>query len=74
MRKDLRIVLMSGNIEKELAGYGIRRGLLPILQKPFQPQTLVEAVKQVLQSPPPTAESLAESTKSGPKDGDEWFD
>jgi DNA-binding NtrC family response regulator len=74
MRKDLRIVLMSGNIEKELAGYGIRRGLLPILQKPFQPQALVEVVKQVLQSPPPTAESLAESTKSGPKDGDEWFD
>jgi DNA-binding NtrC family response regulator len=74
MRKDLHIVLMSANIEKELAGYGIRRGLLPILQKPFQPQALVDLVKQVLQSPPPTAESLAESTKSGPKDGDEWFD
>jgi DNA-binding NtrC family response regulator len=73
-RKDLHIVLMSANIEKELAGYGIRRGLLPVLQKPFQPQTLVDLVKQVLQSPPPTAESLAESTKSGPKDGDEWFD
>jgi DNA-binding NtrC family response regulator len=73
-RKDLHIVLMSANIEKELAGYGIRRGLLPVLQKPFQPQALVDLVKQVLQSPPPTAESLAESTKSGPKDGDEWFD
>jgi DNA-binding NtrC family response regulator len=74
MRKDLHIVLMSANIEKELAGYGIRRGSLPILQKPFQPQALVDLVKQVLQSPPPTAESLAESTKCGPKDGDEWFD
>lgn len=74
MRKDLHIVLMSADIEKELAGYGIRRGILPLLQKPFQSQALVDLVKQVLQSPPPTVESLAQSTKSGPKDGDEWFD
>jgi CheY-like chemotaxis protein len=74
MRKDLHIVLMSANIEKELAGYGIRRGILPLLQKPFHPHALVDLVKQVLQSPPPTMESLTESTKSGPKDGDEWFD
>src|SRR5574341_17184 len=26
MRKDLHVVLMSANIEKELEGYGIRRG------------------------------------------------
>ena len=74
MRKGLHIVLMSANIEKEVAGYGIRRGILPILQKPFQPQTLLDLVHQVLQSSPPTAESLIEPTKGGPKDGDEWFD
>lgn len=74
MRKGLHIVLMSANIEKEVAGYGIRRGILPILQKPFQPQTLLDLVHQVLQSSPPTAESLVETTKGGPKDGDEWFD
>lgn len=74
MRKDLHIILMSADIEKEVAGYGIRRSILPIIQKPFQPQALVDLVKQVLQTSPPTAESLAESKKSGPKDGDEWFD
>lgn len=74
MRNDLHIVLMSDNIEKEATGYGIRQGLLPMLQKPFQPQALLDLVMQVLQSPPPTAESLTQSTKSGPKDGDEWFD
>jgi len=74
MRKGLHIVLMSANIEKEVAGYGVRRGILPILQKPFQPQTLLDLVHQVLQSSPPTAESLIEPTKGGPKDGDEWFD
>ena len=26
IRKDLRIILMSGNIDQDLAGYGIRRG------------------------------------------------
>ena len=74
VRKGLHIVLMSDNIEKEVTGYGIRRGILPILQKPFEPQALVDLVHQVLQSPPPTAESLVETTKGGPKDGDEWFD
>jgi len=74
MRKGLHIVLMSANIEKEVAGYGVRRGILPILQKPFQPQALVDLVHQVLHSPPPTAESLIETTKGGPTDDDEWFD
>lgn len=74
MRKDLRIVLISGNIEKDLTGYGIRRGTLPFLEKPIQPPVLLNLVTQVLQSPPPTVESLVESSQSGPKDGDEWFD
>ncbi|HEY7532065.1 MAG TPA: response regulator [Nitrospiraceae bacterium] len=72
-RTNLHIVLMSGHIEKELAGYGLRRSSLPLLQKPFQPQALVEIVKQVLQNPPPQLDAL-ESAKSAPKSGDEWFD
>jgi CheY-like chemotaxis protein len=74
MRKDLRIVLISGNIEKDLTGYGIRRGTLPFLEKPIQPPALLNLVTQVLQSPPPTVNSLTESAHSGPKDGDEWVD
>lgn len=74
MRKDLRIVLISGNIEKDLTGYGIRRGTLPFLEKPIQPPALLNLVTQVLQSPPPTVDSLTESAHSGPKDGDEWVD
>ena len=49
IRKDLRIILMSGNIEKDMAGYGIRRGSLPFLPKPFEIQALVTLVRQVLQ-------------------------
>ncbi len=30
LRKDLRVILMSGNLDQELAGYGIRRGGLPL--------------------------------------------
>src|SRR5207253_4797144 len=34
IRNDLRIILMSGNIDHDLAGYGIARGGLPFLLKP----------------------------------------
>jgi len=74
MRKDLRIVLISGNMDKDLTGYGIRRGTLPFLEKPIQPPALLNLVTQVFQSPPPTVESLTESAHSGPRDGDEWVD
>jgi len=40
MRIDLRVTLMSGNIDQELAGYGIRRGDLPFVPKPFEPRSL----------------------------------
>lgn len=73
MRKNLRIVLMSGNMDKDLAGYGIRRGALPFMEKPFEPQALINLVKQTLQGPPPSVESLTQTSKGGPKDGDEWF-
>ena len=74
MRKDLRVILMSGNIEQDLAGYGIRRGDLPFLPKPFDDQALVALVRQTLQAPPPSVESLTASPPGIPKSGDEWVD
>ena len=77
MRKNLRVVLMSGNIDHDLAGYGIRRGNLPFLSKPFEQQTLLKLVQQTLQTPPPSVEnieSLAVRQTGIPKVGDGWVD
>jgi FixJ family two-component response regulator len=74
MRKDLHVILMSANIDKDLQGYGIRPGSLPFLSKPLDAQMLVATVAQALQSPPPTPESLAKDDRSGTKGADEWFD
>ena len=74
MRKELRVILMSGNIDQDLAGYGIRRGNLPFLPKPFEPQALVTLVQQILHAAPPSIESLAETSSGIPKVGDEWVD
>ncbi len=74
IRKDLRVILMSGNIDSDLAGYGIRRGSVPFLPKPFEPQALVMLVRQTLQTPPPSTESLAESKPETPTAGDGWVD
>jgi DNA-binding NtrC family response regulator len=74
MRKDLRVILMSGNIDHDLTGYGIRRGTLPFLPKPFEKQTLVALVRQTLHAPPPSVESLAAGPPGTPKAGDEWAD
>lgn len=74
MRKDLRVILMSGNIDNELAGYGIRKGALPFLPKPFDHHALVSLVKDTMQTPPPTPESLLKESAGGAKGADEWFD
>ena len=74
IRKDLRIVLMSGNIDQDLAGYGIRRGDLPFLPKPFDQQALVALVRQTLRTTPPSIESLAAGSPEIPKVGDGWVD
>jgi len=74
MRKDLRVILMSGNIDQDLAGYGIRRGDLPFLPKPFEQQALVALVRQTLHTPPPSIESLTAGQPGIPKVGDGWFD
>ena len=74
MRKDLRVILMSGNIDQDLAGYGIRRGDLPFLPKPFEHQALVALVRQTLQAPPPSVESLTAGPPGIQKAGDGWVD
>ena len=75
MRKDLRVILMSGNIDQDLAGYGIRRGNLPFLPKPIEQQALVALVRQTLHTPPPSIESLTATSLPGfPTVGDGWVD
>ena len=74
MRKDLRVILMSGNIDRDLEGYGIRRGNLPFLSKPFEHQALVALVRQTLHSPLPSIESLMAGSPEIPKVGDGWVD
>jgi DNA-binding NtrC family response regulator len=74
MRKDLRVILMSGNIDEDLAGYGLRRGNLPFLPKPFEHQALVALVRQTLHAPPPLIESLTTSPPGIQNVGDGWVD
>jgi DNA-binding NtrC family response regulator len=74
IRKDLRIILMSGNIDQDLAGYGIRRGDLPFLPKPFENQALLALVQQTLHAPPPSIESLTACPSGNPTVGDGWVD
>jgi DNA-binding NtrC family response regulator len=74
MRTNLRVILMSGNIDSELAGYGVRKGSLPFLSKPFDASQLVSLVKETMKAPPPTPESLQKDQSTGPKGADEWFD
>jgi DNA-binding NtrC family response regulator len=54
IRKGLRIILMSGNPDKELACHGIKRGTLPFLAKPLQRDRLIALVHNVLAQPAPT--------------------
>ncbi len=74
MRKDLHVLLMSGNIDSELGGYGIRKGSVPFLSKPFAPTDLVSLVQATMKSPSPTPESLMKESAGGAKGADEWFD
>jgi len=74
MRTDLRVVLISGNLDKDLAGYGIRRGVLPFIEKPLQSPAFLNLVKQVLQGPPPSVESLTETQKPVVTEHNEWVD
>ena len=74
VRKDLRVIIMSGNVDQDLSGYGLRKGSLPFLPKPFESKALVALVQQTLHASPPSAESLTEGQPGVPKVGDGWFD
>lgn len=70
IRKGLRVALMSGNLDQELASHGIKRGTLPFLKKPFSLAELLTFVKEVLASPAPVMDPSKEGTS--PDDVD-WF-
>ncbi len=74
MRENLRVVLMSGNIDKDLAAYGIKIGAVPFISKPFENEAMVALVRRTLQSPPLTPDSLLKESTDRPKGSDEWFD
>ena len=74
IRKDLRVIIMSDKIDQDLAAYGLRRGDLPFLSKPFEPPALVALVRQTLHAPLSSAESLTADSPGTPKVGDGWFD
>ena len=70
IRNGLRIILMSGNPDKELTSHGIKRGTLPFVQKPFEKDALIQLVRDVFQQPPPT---LNANQAKAANDVD-WFD
>src|SRR6185437_8474850 len=70
IRSGLRIILMSGNPDKELASHGIRRGTLPFLAKPFERDRLIALVYNVLAQ---TAPTLAVETRPRAANDTDWF-
>ena len=70
IRSALRIILMSGNPDKELAGHGIKRGTLPFLAKPFERDRLLALVKNVLAQP---ATPLGVEQPARAANDAEWF-
>jgi DNA-binding NtrC family response regulator len=62
IRSGLRIILMSGNPDKDMASHGIKRGTFPFLAKPFERQDLIGLVKHVLAHPAPV---LAQEKQPG---------
>jgi DNA-binding NtrC family response regulator len=74
LRKDLRVILMSGSIDQELGGYGIGRGGLPFLRKPFDAQALLALVRETLQAPPLSIKSLTAGPTGKRLVGNGWFD
>jgi DNA-binding NtrC family response regulator len=53
IRHGMRMILMSGNPDKELESHGITRGSLPFLAKPFEKDRLVDLIRAVLAQPIP---------------------
>lgn len=69
-RRDLRVVLLCKDPEKELASYGIARTRLPVLTKPTDRRNLVIFVREILQQALPM---LSRSSHTGTNQETEWF-
>lgn len=67
LRKGIRILFMSGNPDGELAGYGIQQGNLPFLRKPFDQDSLLHTIGEILSAPAPTLSLIVRETLT-PKD------
>lgn len=70
IRNGLRLILMSGNPDKELLNHGIRRGTLPFIAKPFEGEYLVSLVEHVLTQPAPI---LAAEQSANAANDMEWY-
>jgi len=70
IRQGLRVILMSGNPDKELASHGITRETLPFLAKPFEQDGLITLVREVLANKAPTLD-LSDQSKAANDVG--WF-
>ena len=70
IRKDLRVILMCKDREKELAAHGLSRTTLPILTRPFERKSLIGLVQEVLLQPPPAVQPAAHDKAAN---DEEWF-
>jgi DNA-binding NtrC family response regulator len=70
IRPGLRVILMSGDPDKELASYGITRTALPVLAKPFDQKGLANFVREVLRRPAPALEPTSHGKAANDA---EWF-
>jgi DNA-binding NtrC family response regulator len=70
IRNGLRVILMSGNPDKELTSHGIKRGTLPFLAKPFERDRLIALMYNVLAQP---ARTLAAEHRPRAANDTDWF-
>jgi DNA-binding NtrC family response regulator len=70
IRQGLRVILMAGNPDKELASHGIKRGTLPFLSKPFEKDGLIGLVREVLAQPAPALDLSGHGKAANDVD---WF-
>jgi FixJ family two-component response regulator len=51
LRRDLRVLFVSGYPDDAIVRHGVRESGAPFLQKPFSYQMLTEKVREVLDTP-----------------------
>jgi len=68
------VILMSAHSDDVLKAQGIVTEKWPFLRKPFNPEVLVQMVREVLASPPGASEAKGDTRKQPEKKEPEWFD